>query len=281
MTTSLTNPEGATATSYKWVGTRSIRPDGLDKVTGRAQFGADRTLPGMLFGVVLRSPHAHATIKSIDLSEAEAMPGVKAIITSKDFPSLDSESNNAGESVVDIRDLSANVMARDKVLYVGHPVAAVAATTLKAAQAAAAAISIDYEVHPHVLTVDEAMAEDAPILHENLVTKGVDLAAGAKTNIAAKKVIERGDVEAALGEADLVLEREFTTKPVHQGYIEPHAVVASTTEDGRSEVWCSSQGHFLMRTLTSKVLGWEPSRLKVIAAEIGGGFGGKTAPGER
>lgn len=260
---------------YKYVGTRSIRPDGLDKVTGRARFGADRHLPGMLTGAVLRSPHAHATIRSIDTSAAAAVPGVKAVITAADFPEITSEEAHAGESVVDFRDLSHNVMARYKVLYVGHPVAAVAATSRRAAERALEAIVVEYEVHPHVTTVAEAMAADAPILHDDLVVKGFgdDI---APNNVAQRHLIERGDVAAAFADAHLVIERQFTTKPVHQGYIEPHAVVADTSEDGHGVVWVSSQGHFLMRDLTAKVLGWDASRLRVLPAEIGGGFGGKT-----
>lgn len=264
-----------TTVAYKRVGTRPIRPDGLDKVTGRARFGADYHLPGMLVGVVLRSPHAHATIRSLDTSAALRIPGVKAIVTAADFPEISAEEAMSGESVVDFRDLSRNVMARDKTLYVGHPVAAVAATSKKAADAAARAIEVDYEVHPHVLDVDEAMADGAPILHDDLRTAG-DPESGHPTNVAKRVVFDRGDVAAGFERADLVVEREFSTRQVHQGYIEPHAVVADTGEDGRSVVWCSSQGHFMVRDQTAKVLGWESSRLKVIPAEIGGGFGGKT-----
>jgi CO/xanthine dehydrogenase Mo-binding subunit len=265
-----------TTQSYKWIGRRSVRPDGLDKVTGKARFGADYHLPGMLTGVVVRSPHAHAVIKSIDTSAAAAMPGVKAIITSDDFPEISSEEAMSGESVVDFRDLSRNVMARDKVLYIGHPVAAIAATTRQEAEAAARAIDIEYETLPHVLDAVEAMQPDAPILHEDLETAGAESDGGGPTNVAKRHVFERGDVESAFASADVVIEREFKTRQVHQGYIEPHAVVADTGEDGRALVWCSSQGHFLVRNQTAKVLGWEPSRLKVIPAEIGGGFGGKT-----
>ncbi len=260
-----------TSTSFKHIGQRSIRPDGLDKVTGKARFGADYYLPGMLVGVVVRSPHPHATIKSIDTTAARAISGVKAVITAQDFPEISHEEAMSGESVVDFRDLSHNVMARDKVLYIGHPVAAIAATSQQAADAAAQALQVVYEIHPHVLNVDEAMASDAPILHSDLDPDG-----GEPTNIAKRHVFNRGDTKQGFARADVVIEREFTTKQVHQGYIEPHAVVADTGEDGRSVVWCSSQGHFLVRDQTAKVLGWERSRLKVIPAEIGGGFGGKT-----
>ena len=277
MTTTAT-PTTRTDTNpgYKWVGTRPIRHDGLDKVTGRARFGADLSLPGMLTGTVLRSPHAHARIRSIDTSSAEAMDGVKAVVTGADFPMLESEGGEGGEGEVDYRDLCRNVMARDKVLYEGHALAAVAATSRRIALAALAAIKVDYEVLPHVIDVEKAMAPDAPLLHEDMITEGVEPTPETPSNIAARYLYERGDLEQGFAEADVIVEREFTTQPVHQGYIEPHAVVADTAEDGRSVVWCSSQGHFMVRTLTAKLLGWEPSRVKVIPAEIGGGFGGKT-----
>ena len=277
MTTTAT-PATMTETKpgYKWVGTRPVRHDGLDKVTGRARFGADLSLPGMLVGMVLRSPHAHARIRSIDASAALAMDGVKAVVTGADFPMLESEAGEGGEGAVDYRDLCRNIMARDKVLYEGHALAAVAATSRRVAMAAMAAIEVDYEVLPHVIDIDDAMAPDAPILHPDLITSGADPVPDRASNIAARHVYERGDLEQGFAEADVIVEREFLTRPVHQGYIEPHAVVADTAEDGRAVVWCSSQGHFMVRTLTAKLLGWEPSRIKVIPAEIGGGFGGKT-----
>ena len=215
---------------YKWVGTRPVRHDGLDKVTGRARFGADLSLPGMLTGAVLRSPHAHARIRSIDTSAAAAMDGVRAVVTGADFPMLEREAGEGGEAAVDYRDLCRNVMARDKVLYEGHALAAVAATSRRVALAALAAIEVDYEVLPHVLTVDEAMAPDATLLHEDMITTGVDPVPDSPSNISARYVYERGDLEQGFAQADLIVEREFTTQPVHQGYIEPHAVVADTAE---------------------------------------------------
>ena len=233
---------------YKWVGTRPIRPDGLEKVTGKARFGADLVLPGMLYGKVVRSPHAHARIVSIDTSAAESMEGVKAVITGADFPDL--AANGAHPSDIDVAN---NAIARDKVLYEGHVVAAVAAITREQAEAAAKAVAVTYEVLPHVLTVDEAMADNAPLLHEAMITKGVDPAPEEPSNIASKILHERGDLDQGFGEADAVVEREFTTKPVHQGYIEPHAAVADANSDGRANIWCSSQGHFQMRAYTATV----------------------------
>ena len=266
----LTEDQG-TQPGYKQVGTRPVRPDGLEKVTGKAQFGADLTLPGMLEGAVLRSPHAHAEIVSIDTSAAEAMPGVKAIVTSQDFPDL----KEAGKHPSEV-DVSHNVMARDKVLYEGHVVAAVAASSRKQARQAADAIVVEYKKLGHVLTVDQAMADGAPLLHEGMITKGMDPAPEVPSNIASRIVHERGELDKGFADADVVVEREFTTKPVHQGYIEPHAAVADAGQDSRAHIWCSSQGHFAMRTMTASVLGWEPAQLKVTPAEIGGGFGGKT-----
>jgi CO/xanthine dehydrogenase Mo-binding subunit len=263
--------EPATTPGYKWVGTRPIRPDGLEKVTGKARFGADLVLPGMLEAAVLRSPHAHARIVSIDTTAAEAMPGVKAIVTGADFPDL-AEQGARPDAVM----ASHNVMARDKVLYEGHVVAAVAATTRKEAKLAAEAIEVSYEILDHLLNVDDAMADGAVLLHPDLKTRGMDPAPEEPSNIASRINHERGDLDKGFADADVVVERTFTTKPVHQGYIEPHASVADAGQDGRAHLWCSSQGHFSMRTQTASVLGWEPSKLKVTAAEIGGGFGGKT-----
>lgn len=250
---------------YKWVGTRPVRPDGFDKVTGRARFGADLVLPGMLQGAVVRSTIGHGRIVSIDTTEAEAMPGVKAVITGADFPEPSGRQS----------DLVSNAIARDKVLYEGHPVAAVAATSRSVARAAADAVKVTYEELPVVLDVQAAMADGAPLLHEGMMTRGLDPAPTEPSNVASRVVFNGGDLDKGFAEADVVIEREFTTKPVHQGYIEPHAAVADTI-DGRTTIWCSSQGHFAMRTYTSQVLGWDPSKVVVHPAEIGGGFGGKT-----
>ncbi len=263
-------------TGYKWVGTRPVRHDGIDKVTGRARFGADFAAAGMLHGAVLRSPHAHARIRRIDVTAALCIPGVKAIITGADLPHLSDQKVAGGEGDATYRDLSRNILARDKVLYQGHPVAAVAAVTLRLARKAAQAIEVEYEVLPPVLTLEEAMADDAPLLHDDLFTSGLDSPPARASNISARHVIDRGDLDRGWEEAEVVVEREFSTKAVHQGYIEPHAVLAQAGEDGRSTLWVSSQGHFVIRTLTATVLGWDPGDMKVIPAEIGGGFGGKT-----
>ena len=261
---------------FRQVGTRPIRHDGLDKVTGRAQFGADFSLPGMLWGKVLRSPHAHARIRSIDVSAALALPGVHAVITGRDFPEVAAESAAGGEGATDFRDLALNVMARDKALYHGHPVAAVAATSVRIAEEACKKIAVDYEVLTPVRSLDQALAKDAPILHERMRASGDEPLPEGPTNLASRREMGRGDVAAGFAAADAVVEREFRTPMVHQGYIEPHAVLARTGEDGRAVVYCCTQGPFMVRAFSAKVLGVATDTIKVVPTEIGGGFGGKT-----
>jgi CO/xanthine dehydrogenase Mo-binding subunit len=261
---------------FRYVGTRPVRHDGVDKVTGRASFGADVTWPGMLWGRVLRSPHAHARIVRIDTRAALAMEGVKAVVTGADLPDLASEAGSGGEDAFDFRDLSRNVLARDKALYHGHAVAAVAATTPEIAERALEAIDVQYEPLPHVLDALDALAPGAPILHADLRTKGLDPAPAGPTNAAARVEVALGDVEEGFANAEVVIEREFRTRTVHQGYIEPHAVIARTNEDGQSVVWCCTQGQFMVRAFCAKLLGLDVSQIKVIPSEIGGGFGGKT-----
>jgi CO/xanthine dehydrogenase Mo-binding subunit len=258
--------QSAKPSAFSKVGTRPLRPDGIDKVTGRARFGADMNAPGMLIGKVLRSPHAHARIRSIDASEAEALPGVKAVVTAADFPDRQDE----------FRDVLVNVMARDKALYDGHAVAAVAATSTAVARKALLLIKVDYEVLPHVIDVEAAMLPDAPILHDTLITKGVEPAPTKASNVAARLEFGHGDVAAGFAQADVVIEKTFRTEATHQGYIEPHACLASVGSDGQGELWVCTQGHFMVRDTCAALLGMDISKLRVTASEIGGGFGGKT-----
>ena len=260
----------------KVVGTRPLRPDGVDKVTGRARYGADYNLPGQLIGKVLRSPHAHARVISIDTSAAEALPGVKAVVTRDDFADMAVEYAAAGELVINFRDVTRNMMAREKVLYDGHPVAALAATSESIAKKAIKLIKVDYEILPHVIDVVEAMKPDAPLLHEEQYTQGVDPKPDKPSNLAKRLEFTKGDVEAGFKQADVIIEREFNTKPVHQGYIEPQACLANYSDDGQVEVWCATQGHFVVRSLCAKLLGLDIAKIRVIPTELGGGFGGKT-----
>ncbi len=270
---------------YDVVGTRPIRHDGPDKVMGRARYAADIHLPGMLHGKILRSPHAHARIRNIDASRALALPGVKAVLTSVDLPDVSAEVADQEEgATVNYGFYSRNVMAREKSLYQGHAVAAVAATSLHLAEEALNMLDVDYEVLPPVLNAFDAMRDGASILHDRLLTMTSpamrsggwgDVANGHQTNIANRFEFRMGDVEQGFKEAELVLEREYHTRPVHQGYIEPHSATAQWNADDSVTIWASSQGHFALRDHTSTILGLPVSRVKVIPMEIGGGFGGK------
>jgi CO/xanthine dehydrogenase Mo-binding subunit len=261
--------------SNKWIGKRTIRPDGQDKVTGRASFGADFTMPGMLWGKVLRSPHPHARIRSIDTSKAEALPGVKAVMTGRDLVEFPWD-KPVPLGIQDLRYISRNVMAREKALYAGHAVAAVAATSAKIAAKAVKLIEVDYEVLPWVIDVDEALKPGAPILHEHMKGVGAKPGPATTSNIAGTLEHKLGDVDAGFAAADVIVERSFKTKPVHQGYIEPHACVVSVGQDGHTTIWSSSQGHFMVRDMTAQLTGLKLSDIRAIPAEIGGGFGGKT-----
>jgi len=255
--------------SNKWIGARTIRPDGADKVTGRAQYSADYTMPGMVWGKVLRSPHAHAVIKSIDTSKAEALPGVKAVVTAKDIVEFPLD-KSVMLGIQDMRWMCRNVMAREKALFHGHPVAAVAAISEEVAAAACALIEVDYEVLPHAIEIEDAIKPDAPILHDFIKHEG------KPSNIAGTMVLKTGDVEKGFAEADVVVEHTFSTRAVHQGYIEPHACTVSYAADGRVTIWSSSQGQFMVRAMTSLLTGIPQSNIRAIPAEIGGGFGAKT-----
>ncbi|MCH7625197.1 MAG: xanthine dehydrogenase family protein molybdopterin-binding subunit [Chloroflexi bacterium] len=251
---------------YKVIGTRPIRPDGADKVTGRALYGADFDTAGLLHGKVLRSPHAHARIRSIDTSKAEALPGVKAVVSGKDLPQ---KSDGSPDYARD------NILAHDKALYKGHPIAAVAANSPHVAEEALKLIDVDYEVLPSVMTAPDAMKEGAPILHEGLTTEELGEKTDKVSNVASHFQHVKGDVEKGFNEADQIVEREYTTKTVHQGYIEPQNATALWNNDGRLHIWCSTQGAFTVRDAVAGILDIPVSQIKVTPMEIGGGFGGK------
>ena len=258
------------------VGTRPLRPDGVDKVTGRATFGADMRLPGMIHGRVKRSPHAHARILGIDTSKAAALAGVLAVVTADDFPDIASEDAFVGEGPINFRDLSSNIMARGKALYDGHPVAAVAATTPAIAEEALDLIEVDYEVLPHVIDVEAAMAPGAPLLHDDMITEGMTPTPTAASNIAKKIGFSLGDIGVGFAAAEVVVDLRTTTQAVHQGYIEPHACVVAWGADGQCQIYSSSQGAFMVRAYTAKMLGIDIANVRAVPLEIGGGFGGKT-----
>lgn len=265
---------------YKVIGTRPVRHDGVDKVTGRARYGGDVHLTGMLYAAMLRSPHAHARIKRIDTSKAEAMPGVRAVATSADLPEQGDRVVELGEGAVNMRHLSANILARGKVLYTGHAIAAVAADSIHVAEAAVKLIEVEYEPLPPVLDVREAMQDSAPILNDDVRTLalGYEPVAATKdkpTNVAMHYLFEKGNLQQGFAEAELIVEREFDTAMVHQGYIEPHNATALWNADGKITIWMSTQGSFSARQQTAELLRVPVSSVKVVPMEIGGGFGGK------
>ena len=255
---------------FKVVGTRPVRHDGVDKVTGRAKYGGDLQLTGMLYGKVLRSPHAHARIRSVDTSAAAALPGVKAVITGQDMPVAQMAKADQGS-----RFASDNLMARGKALYRGHAVAAVAAVSPHIAETALSLIKVEYQVLPPVMDVKAAMKEGAPLVLEELTTTELGEKTSKHSNIANHFRYEQGDLAAGFAQADVVVEREFTTSTVHQGYIEPQNASAMWNADGNITIWTSTQGSFTAREAIAKVLAVPVSKIKVIPMEIGGGFGGK------
>ena len=281
MTTTV-DKTGESSAKYRVVGTRPIRHDGLEKVTGEAKYGADIQLTGMLHGKILRSPYAHAIIKSIDTTKAEAFPGVMAVASSKDFPIIEDQIIDLTETQGNVRLMAEHVMANRKALYKGHAVAAVAATSRHIAEEAVNLIEVEYEVLPTVLTLRDAMKDGAPLLHESLSThfkvdrfgKGEDT--GVQSNVAGHIQHKLGDVEKGFKEADVIVELEFDTETVHQGYIEPHAATAVWhQEGGRLTVWTCTQGAFAIRSSTAAIMGLPESVVRVIPTEIGGGFGAK------
>ncbi len=253
----------------KWIGKRTIRPDGEDKVTGRAAYSADTKLPGQLFGRILRSPHPHARIKSINTAKAAALAGVKAVMTGKDMVEFPLD-KSVMLGIQDMRWMSRNIMAQGKVLFAGHPVAAVAATSASIAREATKLIEVEYEVLPFAIEIDDALRDGAPILHDHIKH------GGKPSNVAGTLEHKLGDVAAGFASADVVVERSFTTRPVHQGYIEPHACLVSVAKDGKTTIWSSSQGQFMVRAMCAYLTGVEQANIRAIPAEIGGGFGGKT-----
>jgi CO/xanthine dehydrogenase Mo-binding subunit len=256
-------------TNNKWIGQNTIRPDGVDKVTGRAAYAADTTMPGMIWGKVLRSPHPHAKIRGINTAKAEALPGVKAVVTHKDIVDFPLD-KSVMLGIQDMRWMCRNVIAREKALFPGHPVAAVAAISEEIAAKACELIDVDYEVLPWSIEIDDALKADAPLLHDFMKFDG------KPSNIAGKLEIKKGDIAEGFKEAEVVIERSFTTRPVHQGYIEPHACLISVAADNKTTIWSSSQGQFMVRAMTSLLTGISQSDIRAIPAEIGGGFGGKT-----
>jgi xanthine dehydrogenase molybdenum-binding subunit len=264
---------------YAVIGTRPPRYDAVDKATGRALYGPDVSLPGLLYGKVLRSPHAHARIRSIDTGRAEAFPGVCAVVTARDLPGAGERTVSVGEEAVDLEYRRDNTLAGDKVLYAGHAIAAVAARTPHIAEQAIQLIDVEYEVLPAVVDVMEAKEDGAPLLHENLRTRSLAGKSQNPSNVASRFQHVKGDPEKGFAEADVIVEREFRTATVHQGHLEPHATTATWSAAGAGQgmltVYACTQGAFAFRDHLAELLDLPLSQIRVVPTEVGGAFGSK------
>ena len=262
----------------KVIGKRLARVDAGERVTGRAIYPADVSRPGMVYGRIKRSTEPHARIIKIDTSRAMALKGVLATVTAKDFEDVPFGTTYPfGETGHDLWYVSLINMARDKVFWIGHPVAAVAAVDPHTAEAALDLIEVTYEPLPVVMDIRSALADDAPVLHPHLVPKGFDTPPKAPTNIGGRTVIARGDVDAALAAATVAVEHRVVVDTAHQGYLEPQAVVAESDPSGAITVWASTQGAFQTEVQLAGLLGMRQSQIKVVPLEVGGAFGGKIA----
>ena len=253
---------------FKIVGKAVLREEGGDKVRGRTIYAADVDLPGLLWGKILRSPYSHASIERIDVSKARQVAGVKAVITG-----ADARGCLIGKQ---IRDMPA--LCWDKVRFVGDRVAAVAAETVDAAEEAVSLIEVDYRQLPAVFDPLEAMRPDAPRLHEDVAAYGgtpKELLATDLPNGLTRLAWRKGDVEQALGQADLVLEHTFRIPARHQGYLEPHAAIVSIAADDRIHVWVSAKNPFGVRSQMAKALNIPEERIRINVVNVGGEFGGK------
>jgi CO/xanthine dehydrogenase Mo-binding subunit len=262
----------------KVIGKRLARVDAKERVTGEARYPADLSLPGMAHAKILRSPLAHARIRRIDTTRAEALRGVLACVTAADFAAVPLGSTiPMGEVGYDMWMVAAINMARDKVYWVGQPVAAVAAVDQHTAAAALALIEVDYEPLEPVLGILAAMAPEAPVLHEHVFTKGVEPRPKTPSNVCSRVLIARGASPPALAEAAASARLRVEVDTAHQGYLEPQVALAQVDANGFATVWASTQGQFTAELMIARMLALPTSKLKIVPLEIGGGFGGKIA----
>jgi xanthine dehydrogenase molybdenum-binding subunit len=271
----------AAAPTTRVVGQGVKRVDSPERVTGKAIYGADHATPGTLYGKIVRSPYANARILSIDVRAALRHPGVKAVVTSHDFPHIELTMQAVGgEITMTPRDQRRMQMAEDRVFYHGQAVAAVAADDLNAADAAAKLVKVTYEPIDPVVDVEKAVHPDSSLVHDDLYTW--EFAGGLSdnpSNIARRIELDRGDVDQGFAEADIVIERRFRGGTVHQGYLEPQASTVDIDADGHLTCYTSSQINFNLRDTLATILGLQKGHVKVVSLEIGGGFGGKAGLG--
>jgi CO/xanthine dehydrogenase Mo-binding subunit len=242
---------------FNVVGSSVPRVDGVDKVTGKAKYAGDLIIPGMIEGKFLRSPYAHARIRSIDTTEAEAMPGVVAVLTGKDLTDVELYMGRG-------KNKDQPIIAMDRVIFTGQPVVAVAAIDRRTAEEALAKIHVDYEELPAVITVEEAMAEGAPRLHDF-----------AERNICAHHELVKGDVERGFAEADLIVEDEFDFPMIYHYSMEPHTSIAQVDGDGIT-IWTSTSQAFGVRQDVADVFHAPLSKVRVHVNFVGGAYGSKS-----
>ncbi|HEY7538863.1 MAG TPA: xanthine dehydrogenase family protein molybdopterin-binding subunit [Methylomirabilota bacterium] len=268
-----------TTRDVKGIGLSIPRPDGPDKVTGQVQYVADLNPRGLLHAKLLRSPHAHAKIVRIDVSRARALPGVRAVLTAADIPQLKKKAPTRAHAV----------LAIDRVVFAGQPVAAVAADEPAIAEEALDLIDVQYEVLPVAADPLESMKPGAPPVaelgteadtseaqaHGSVAGVTTEAKPSKAVNISQQARLQRGDVAKAFAESDVVIENTYRVPMVHQGYLEPHAVLAQWDSSGNLTLWASTQGSFNTRSEVADVLELSENKIKVIPMECGGGFGGK------
>jgi len=268
-----------TTRDVKGIGLSIPRPDGPDKVTGQVQYVADLNPRGLLHAKLLRSPHAHAKIVRIDVSRAKALPGVRAVITAADIPQLKKKAPTRAHAV----------LAIDRVVFAGQPIAAVAADELAIAEEALDLIDVQYEVLPVAADPLESMKPGAPPVaelgteadtseaqaHASVAGVSTEAKPSKAVNISQQARLQRGDVAKAFAESDVIIENTYRVPMVHQGYLEPHAVLAQWDSSGNLTLWASTQGSFNTRSEVADVLELSENKIKVIPMECGGGFGGK------
>ncbi len=261
------NGKGQTMTAvFSALGQPVPQDEGPDKVSGQALYAADLILPGMLWGKVLRSPYSHAKILHVNTQPAKRIPGVHAVLTGEELPD-----RRVGRLLRDIP-----VLARDRVLFIGEKVAAVAAETLEAAQEALNVIEVEYEVLPAVIDPMEAMQPTAPTLHPDMASyEGLPQPMATTPNVFAHNTWSKGDLDAGFSAADSIFEHTFNAQLMHQGYMEPHACVVHIDDNGRAQVWANNKGPFMLRDQLAAVWDVPKETIRVNPTSIGGDFGGK------
>src|SRR5256885_1524459 len=271
-----------TTRDVKGIGISILRPDAPEKVTGVVQYVADLSPRGLLHAKLLRSPHAHARIIKIDVSKARVLPGVRAVLAAADIPELKKKAPTRAHAV----------LAIDRVVFAGQPVAAVAADEPAIAEEALDLIEVQYEVLPVSADPLEAMKPGAPPVadsgteadtseaqaHGSVAGVASEAKPAKAVNISQPPRLQRGDVAKALAESDVVIEKTYRVPMVHQGYLEPHAVLAQWDTAGNLTLWASTQGSFNTRSEVADVLEISENRIRVIPMECGGGFGGQIRP---